>query len=170
MFSSQRKRQQGTGHLINTNKLLAVWESMYRMWNSTTVYLKRTFSLMFHNVSFNSYKSDYTVNIHPVFTWLKLSNFFRTQDCMNLCCKSDRSLACLMRMWMGTHGRETGRTVSHIFAFKSTNKQVRQMASIFSKSRAGHFSSLSCHYFEYCICVLFLPHVFGALCSPTVQF
>lgn len=32
---------------------------------------KKKSSLMFDNVSFNSYKSDYTVNTHPAFTCLK---------------------------------------------------------------------------------------------------
>lgn len=60
---------QGAGHLINTNKLLSVWKTVYsRTW---TIFKKKKSSLMFDNVSFNSYKSDYTVNTHPAFTCLK---------------------------------------------------------------------------------------------------
>lgn len=66
--------------------------------------------------------------------------------------------------------RLTGLWVTYLVWEQEINTQVRQMASIFSKPRAGHFISLSCHYFENCICVLFLSHVFGASCSPKVQF
>lgn len=68
-FFSRCKRQQGAGHLIDTNKLLSIWKSVYtRMWTSTTLKKK------IPDVSWclNSYKSDYTVNTHPTFTCLKL--------------------------------------------------------------------------------------------------
>lgn len=116
---------------------------------------------------------DYTVNTHPTFTCVKPSDFCKTQDCMDLCCRRYRNhLSCLRPLLFASHEegagvlvhtrRETDKTVSHIFGFRARNKhtQVRQMAFIFSKPEL--VISFSCLVIIlilfYCICVL-LPHV-----------
>lgn len=78
-FLSQCKRQQSAGHLINTNKLLSVWKSVYaRMCSWTIIKKNKKSSLIFHNVSFSSYKSDYTINIHHTFICLTPADFCKT--------------------------------------------------------------------------------------------
>lgn len=72
-----------------------------------------------------------------------------------------------------THmGRKTDMSESHIwFLEQEINTQARQMAPIvipLNQEPVILFPS-PCHYFENCICALFLPHIF-TLRLPTVRF
>lgn len=181
-FFSQCKRQQGAGHFIDTNKLLSIWKSVYtRMWTSTTLKknqipdvswcLIQQLQIWLHcKHSSHFYLSETLISAKHKIVWTCAAGEIGTIWLALVCDPCLHHMKRVQENGYTPGERLTGLWVTYLVWEQEINTQVRQMASIFSKPRAGHFISLSCHYFENCICVLFLPHVFGALCWPKVQF